>query len=427
MLKLKKILKKCFMHIRRTPLRAALCVFMALVLMFCGFMQNFVFTYADDEVESLEDELEQAQEAADELEDEIDEAEDAAAELEDEIDSLNDELASLSDDIEALNTEITQKEEEIAALEAEIAAMEEEIAAYEAEIAQNEEAAEKQYASLLSWIQVSYENNFDSLFLSIMAAESFYEVISTAEYVQSLSDFGIDLIERYNSTLETLNAQKEALEEEKAALKAQQADLNESLAALSELEDETVQKKAEVSSVISQTQDSLEDLEDTIDSLEEELAAQQEYEAELELEKAMAEAARAAEIALEEAALEDAEAVVSTDSGDLILLAALIYCEAGGESYTGQVAVGCVVMNRVRSSSFPNTVSGVIYQSGQFTPVTSGRLATTIANNLTSDSCYEAAEYVLAGNLPYSEFLYFCSASIDLGISTTVIGNHQFY
>ena len=84
-------------------------------------------------------------------------------------------------------------------------------------------------------------------------------------------------------------------------------------------------------------------------------------------------------------------------------------------------------MNRVRSSSFPNTVYGVIYQSGQFGPASSGRLATVIANGLTSSSCYEAAAYVLAGNLPYPTYLYFRSASVEMDIETTVIGGNQFF
>jgi N-acetylmuramoyl-L-alanine amidase len=64
----------------------------------------------------------------------------------------------------------------------------------------------------------------------------------------------------------------------------------------------------------------------------------------------------------------------TSSSGDSYLLARLIYAEARGEPYTGQVAVGAVVLNRVKSSLFPNTVSGVIYQSGAFTPVSDGQI-----------------------------------------------------
>ena len=61
-------------------------------------------------------------------------------------------------------------------------------------------------------------------------------------------------------------------------------------------------------------------------------------------------------------------------SSDLYLLAKAIYAEGRGESYTGQVAIGAVIMNRVKSPSFPNTVSGVIYQKGAFTAVTDGQI-----------------------------------------------------
>ena len=101
---------------------------------------------------------------------------------------------------------------------------------------------------------------------------------------------------------------------------------------------------------------------------------------------------------------------VSADSGDLAMLAALIECEAGGESYTGKVAVGAVVLNRVRSGSFPNDIAGVIYQSGQFSPVSSGKFQSVLSRGARSD-CYEAAAAALAGENPVGNCLYFNSGS----------------
>lgn len=118
---------------------------------------------------------------------------------------------------------------------------------------------------------------------------------------------------------------------------------------------------------------------------------------------------------------------VAYDTDDLTLFASLIYCEAGGECYEGKLAVACVVVNRIKSSKYPDTLSGVIYQSGQFSPVASGRLATVIANGLATDSCYEAAEYVLAGNNPYPTFLSFRAASVSVSHSYTQIGNQKFW
>lgn len=112
----------------------------------------------------------------------------------------------------------------------------------------------------------------------------------------------------------------------------------------------------------------------------------------------------------------------TSGTDDTSLLAALIYCEAGNQSYDGMVAVGAVVMNRVYSSSFPNTISDVIYQSGQFTPASSGALSSALANGVPS-TCYDAAAAALGGENPVGNALYFNTGSGQ----GTKIGDHQFY
>lgn len=115
-------------------------------------------------------------------------------------------------------------------------------------------------------------------------------------------------------------------------------------------------------------------------------------------------------------------ASVGASNGELALLAAIIQCEAGGESYTGKVAVGAVVMNRVRSGSFPGTITDVIYQGGQFSPVASGGLSSVLSSGARSD-CYEAAQAALNGENPVGNCLYFNSGH-GRGIQ---IGNQHFY
>ncbi len=117
-----------------------------------------------------------------------------------------------------------------------------------------------------------------------------------------------------------------------------------------------------------------------------------------------------------------AETTSSAGSDDTSLLAALIYCEAGNQSYDGMVAVGAVVMNRVYSSSFPNSISEVIYQSGQFTPASSGSLASALANGVPS-ACYDAAVAAINGENPIGSALYFNTGS-GKGVK---LGDHQFY
>lgn len=115
-------------------------------------------------------------------------------------------------------------------------------------------------------------------------------------------------------------------------------------------------------------------------------------------------------------------ASVSASDADLALMAAIIECEAGGECYEGKIGVGAVVMNRVRSSRFPNTLSEVIYQSGQFTPAATGKLASVLSRGA-SQACYDAARDVFAGANTIGDRLFFHAG----GGNGLTIGNQTFY
>ena len=117
----------------------------------------------------------------------------------------------------------------------------------------------------------------------------------------------------------------------------------------------------------------------------------------------------------------------ASNSNDLNLLTRIIYSEARGEPYSGQVAVGAVVLNRVRSSSFPNTIAGVIYQKGAFDAVDDGQI------NLTpNETAKKAAQDALNGWDPsYGAIYYFnpkttTNSWIWSRPLTVVIGNHRF-
>lgn len=117
-------------------------------------------------------------------------------------------------------------------------------------------------------------------------------------------------------------------------------------------------------------------------------------------------------------------ASVSASYDDVTLLAALIQCEAGSEPYEGQLAVGAVVMNRLRSGAYPSSISGVIYQSGQFPPAGQGMVA-SIAANGPKGSCVQAAQQALGGSDNTGGATCFARASS--GRAGVVIGNHVFY
>ena len=115
---------------------------------------------------------------------------------------------------------------------------------------------------------------------------------------------------------------------------------------------------------------------------------------------------------------------ITFGAGDLDMMAAIIECEAGGEPYTGKVAVGAVVMNRVKSPLFPDTVAGVIYQNKQFSPVGSGRFAVVLARGA-NQSCYEAAQEAMAGASPVGNCVFFRTPIP--GLTGIQIGGHIFY
>ncbi|MBR4549994.1 MAG: spore cortex-lytic enzyme [Oscillospiraceae bacterium] len=114
-------------------------------------------------------------------------------------------------------------------------------------------------------------------------------------------------------------------------------------------------------------------------------------------------------------------------SGDKYLLARLISAEARGEPYIGQVAVGAVVLNRVEHPSFPNTISGVIYQPGAFSCLDDGQFDKPI-----SESAYRAAQEALDGSDPSAGAIYYfnpataTSAWIWSRPLIVQIGNHRF-
>ena len=104
------------------------------------------------------------------------------------------------------------------------------------------------------------------------------------------------------------------------------------------------------------------------------------------------------------------------------LLASIIFCEAGNQSFTGQVAVGAVVLNRMANEAYPDTMEEVIYQPGQFCPVGSGWLDRVRSTDGYTESAMQAAEAALAGENPIGDCLYF-----DQGGYGYQIGAHYFH
>ena len=127
--------------------------------------------------------------------------------------------------------------------------------------------------------------------------------------------------------------------------------------------------------------------------------------------------------ALEKAKLNTKYAAVPADVDDITLLAAIIYCEAGNQSYEGKLAVGAVVCNRIRSGAYPSTMRDVIYAPGQFGPASNGTLSKALANGV-NESCKQAAIEALSGKTNVGDACHFRRAG---GRDGVVIGDHVFY
>lgn len=162
----------------------------------------------------------------------------------------------------------------------------------------------------------------------------------------------------------------------------------------------------------------------------EEKALREKKEAEEKAQRELEEAKKKEEerIAAEQAAAqkqaeeEAAAAAAQVQEADKELLASIIFCEAGNQPYEGQVAVGAVIMNRVKSAVYPNSISEVVYQTGQFGPAMTGWLDSVRSSGGYTESAMQAAIDALAGSNPIGDCLYF-----DQGGVGYQLGAHYFH
>lgn len=160
----------------------------------------------------------------------------------------------------------------------------------------------------------------------------------------------------------------------------------------------------------------------------EEKALQEKKEAEEKAQRELEEAQKkeaeriAAEQAEAQRKAEEEAAVAQIQEADKELLASIIFCEAGNQPYEGQVAVGAVIMNRVKSAVYPNSISEVVYQSGQFGPAMTGWLDSVRYSAGYTPSAMQAAIDAMSGSNPIGDCLYF-----DQGGMGYQLGDHYFH
>lgn len=353
------------------------------------------------EIDAVNDKIDQLEEEREKSSQELENLEDEKAYLEGELLELDNKLSVLADELTGLQEQLQEKEAEIL------------LTTQQLEQARQEE--ETQYENMKKRIRFLYERGNTSILEVMLQADGFADFLNLSEYVESVQKYDREMLEKYRIIKEEIAAKEARLTEEQETLLA--------------LTEDKQTKQQEVEKLLAEVEDKIDingsrmdNLESAIADYDAELEEQKAYEEKLEAQKAQEDAKRLEEIKRQEAE-NTAQPVVSDSKSDLALLAALIECEAGGESYEGKLAVGSVVMNRVRSSYFPNTVVEVIYQKGQFTPVASGRFAVVLSRGANS-SCVQAAQETLAGNITVGCLYFRRNRGTIEGI---IIGNHVFY
>lgn len=366
------------------------------------------------------------------------------ADTQDDLDAVNkqlEELRNKQSELNAsygeLNEKLSASGEKLSSIEDAVNAKQSEIDATNIQVADMQAEIDQQYAAMKLRIQFMYENNNATILSTLLSAESLSDLLSKSEYIQQISNYDHQKMQELSDLL--------------ASLKETQAKLEQEMAELVTLKDDASREADNFAALLSQCQTELDTTSDSITDAE---ALALEYEKQIEQE--MLERQRREMEALEAARKAQEEADKANNSGnssntggnsssssamvdqnalnnvlknhtaeDVAMLAAIIECEAGNQSYEGKCAVGSVVINRVADPRFANSISGVIYAPYQFSPVASGRFAIVLARGANA-ACTQAAIDVLNGYININA-LYFHVYDSSVDVGGTVIGDHVFY
>ena len=356
---------------------------------------------------STQEKLNQAQEDKKQTQSQLNETKENLEGLKEEKNNLEGKLADLNNKLATVSNNLNDLEDQIASKQTEIEETEE-------ELAEAKETEEYQYESMKARIRFMYERSDYALLETLLGSGSLAEALNKADYVEQVAAYDRQKLEEYEAT-------RIKIQEEEAKLKKEKAELDE-------LHIQVKAEKKKYNSYVNQTASEIKMTSSQISDAEAQALAYEaqikEQEANIEyLKKKLAEEQALSKLAAQSSWRDISE--VQFEENDRYLLANLIYCEAGGEPYAGQLAVGAVVINRVLSSVYPNTMTGVIYQKYQFSPVGSGRLAIALSQNKATASCYKAADEAMAGQTNVGNCVYFRTPIP--GLTGIQIGGHIFY
>lgn len=350
----------------------------------------------------------------------IQQTENEKKQTENKLDKTNDDLKNLNEDRASLQTYLSNLNGELDKVTAKLTEIEnirkekeEAIATAQAQIEEAKLLQEQRYEEMQHRIKFMYESGSQSYLELFLTADSFADFLNKADYIEMINQYDRDMLDQYARVQEEISKKEKELQQDKDTLLVLEQEANKSSSEMHEVIQEAGKNMKKYTAEIAEKEAQALAYEREIAEAEGDLVAlRAKYKEELAI------SAQASQ--MENRDISD----IIFASGDEDVMAAIIECEAGGESYTGKVAVGAVVMNRVRSPLFPNTVLEVIMAPKQFSPVGSGRFAIVLARGA-NESCYQAARDAMAGASPVGDCLFFRTPIP--GLEGQQIGGHIFY
>lgn len=383
-------------------LRGCLAVFLLIALCFSS-----TYSYASQsEVDRLKQESENAKDKVNQINEQKNQVEGAKNQLKNQADSLSGQISSLNSQISNVTGEISETEENIAAVEEDLASLSEELEKTQASL-------DSQKESMKLRIQYMYENKSSNTLVNFLECGSISGFLQRLEYMSQITSYDQKQVKKFEATQKKLEDTKSAIEAKGLELSAYQDNLESKKSQLGTLVNSTASALNTTNTQIANTQA-------VLDEIEKQLKEAKEYEKRISQQYMEEQRKMAEKLAGEHGGYSGG---YSTTDEETLILAALIQAEAANQGDAGRLAVGSVVMNRVASSKFPNTVSGVIYASGQFAPVTSGRVALILAEGPNS-ACQYAASQAIAGNTN-TDALFFCTYSYAQNLHNSQVNNGQ--
>ena len=346
-----------------------------------------------------------------------------------EVENVQKEVQSKEEQLKQLNQEMKNTTDQIVKLTQEIGKIENEIQIKEVKLKQQKDVQARLYNDMKIRIQFMYENGSGSILEKMMESKSIADLINAVEYGNSITNYDRAMLKNYDKVCMQIVETQQDLKQKQQSIQVAKTECEKKQQLLSK---SIITAKQELLLSTSELDQLIATAKANEEKLAKEIEKQQQQQWEESQKPKPSETLPGPDSGNSDSGNQtevpkDPEPGIGTQPSenvtDLNLLAALIECESLGEVYEGKLAVGSVVLNRVESSWFPNTIREVIYQSGQFAPASSGRLELVLLRGASS-SCMSAAQQVLGG-VRNVNCLFFKRNTGDK--EGTIIGNHVFY